>query len=391
VQRRGVGEDLVVPGELVLERGLLDADLVLDVPEPHGLGGVAVVGAHHPLQPAQRHDLHHRGAGGQEHHVGQPGAVHAHHHVARVDEPPDLRDVVGHVGLVDHGIEPHLLRGAHHGGQVQQEPRAPARDDQQPGLIRAEGRGRVPRQRERAAEEPREVWRREPVGDELPVRAEADHGAGEAVRLPRRAGLGEVEDRVPRQSAQQPVVLDQPPRRHVGHHQLYVPSVLLRGGVERDEHVGEVVEDVARVPADRERHRGGRVRRRAPRRGVGRRRGAHSDLRTSRGPCTSRRPSAGTAAPCATGRSPPGPRPRTTTRSRPSGCLRRSRTRRTGSWRSRTAAAAPLAALAAPGASPDDPQLAASPLHKIQTTTSHHSCCCDGLGVPRARRAGLVS
>jgi hypothetical protein len=205
--------------------------------------------------------------------------VHAHHHVARVDEPPDLRDVVGHVGLVDHGREPHLLRGAHHGGQVQQEPRAPARDDQQPGLIRAEGRGRVPRQRERAAEEPREVWRREPVGDELPVRAEADHGAGEAVRLPRRAGLGEVEDRVPRQSAQQPVVLDQPPRRHVGHHQLYVPSVLLRGGVERDEHVGEVVEDVARVPADRERHRGGRVRRRAPRRGVGRRRGAHSDLR----------------------------------------------------------------------------------------------------------------
>ena len=35
VQRRRVGEDLVVPRVPVLERALVDGDLVLDVPEPH--------------------------------------------------------------------------------------------------------------------------------------------------------------------------------------------------------------------------------------------------------------------------------------------------------------------------------------------------------------------
>jgi hypothetical protein len=83
-----------------------------------------------------------------------------------------------------------------------------------------------------------------------------------------------------RDSAQQPAVLDQPPRHHVGHHQLHVPSVLLRSsGVERDEHVGEVVEDVARCTRRSRTPPQGHVRCRAPRRDVGRRRGAHRDLR----------------------------------------------------------------------------------------------------------------
>ena len=289
VQRRRVGEDLVSPRVRVLERALLHADLVLHVPEPHGLRGVAVVHARDPLQPAPRHHLHQRRPRRQEHHVGQPGAVHAQQHVGGVDLRPDPRDGVAHVRLAHRRLEPGLLRHAQHVAQVEKDAGPVPRDDQQPGLAAhavGEAGGRVAGQGERAPDEPGEVRRREAVraavalDDELPVRAEAHHRVPEAVRLPFGGRHGEVEGRMAGELAEELVVLDEPPGHHVRHHQLHVAAVPVHRVVERDEHVREVVEDVARVPADRERHRRHAVRPGALRRRGRRRRGrrAHGDL-----------------------------------------------------------------------------------------------------------------
>lgn len=174
----------------------------------------------------------------------------------------DLGDVVGDVGLVDHGLEPGLLRREDHRGEVEEDAGTVAGDDEEPWLPAGsvgDVRGCVTREGERGAEEPCEVRRGEAVeaavllDDELPVRAEADDGVPEAMHLPTGPRRGKVQRRVAGDRPEELVVLDQPPWRHVCHHELDIAGVLMHRVKERHNDIGEVVEDVPRVTPDRER------------------------------------------------------------------------------------------------------------------------------------------
>uniref|UniRef100_A0A804P5I8 Uncharacterized protein n=1 Tax=Zea mays TaxID=4577 RepID=A0A804P5I8_MAIZE len=289
VERHGVAEHHVLPRVLVLEARLLRPDVVLQVAEPQPRRRPRVEVGGHPVHLAPRHDLHHHGLRRQEHLVRQPGAVHAHQHVGRVHLRRERRHV--RAGLRRRHVEPQLVRRRRHLVQVQQPPGAGARDDQHPGPrpgLLPEGRGPVARQRQRAAQEPREVHHRQVARvpgrvrrqDQVPVAVQPQERArGEAVHGVVLVRGVEAHHVVPGQLPQHRRVLLHPPRLVVGHQQLHVAVQVRRRQEQRDQRVRHVVEEVVRVPGHGEHHRRRGVLPRALGRHRGRRHRLHRHLR----------------------------------------------------------------------------------------------------------------
>ncbi|BAS97733.1 Os06g0470075, partial [Oryza sativa Japonica Group] len=234
VDGHGVLEHVVVPWVLVLERRLLLRDVILDVPEPHVARRLPVEVCGHPVHLAPRHDLYEHGARWEEDLVCQPGAVHRQQHVRRVHllgEPAHVR-----AGLRHGHRKPEVLAERGHVAQVEQLAGALPLDHQHLGLsagLVAQHRRAVPRQAERAAEEPvvvdhgvvARVSRRVRGDDEVAVAVQPEVAAPEAVHL---VVLVEVDHPVVGELLQERRELVHPPRLEVGDEELHLAGEVRR-------------------------------------------------------------------------------------------------------------------------------------------------------------------
>jgi hypothetical protein len=268
----GVRDRRVIPSENTRQGALVQADEVVDVLEPHVGRRLVVLDPRHVLQLPERHYLDHHPARRHEHLGRQPRAVDAQEHVERVQRPRLLLD--GHVAPQLHHLrlEPRRPRRPHDLLLVRELAVVAPVEQHQPRLrLRLPGEdGRlVAREVEGLALEPGEVGHGEALlqlghDGELLVNVEPHGEVAEAshVRV-----LVQVHHVVPGQAPEEGPVLARPrgPLAEVGDQELDLAAVPPRRHEQRHQHVGVVVEDVARQPAQREQDARHGVRRRAAR------------------------------------------------------------------------------------------------------------------------------